>query len=109
MGEDTIVEVAGEVDVATVSLLAKALGDAVYSGTGNVILDAQNLIYIDSAGLQTLISTQQKLARSDRRIAIVGCHGIFHKLIKITHLDQRFSIYPTVDDALAALSNAEKR
>ena len=100
----SLVEVAGEIDVATVSLLAKALGDAVQSGHGDLILDAQNLTYIDSAGIQTLISTQQKLETQGRRMAVVGCHGIFHKLMRISRLESRFPMYATVDEALMSMN-----
>lgn len=99
----TIIEIAGEVDIATVSLLAKALDDAVHSRRGPVILDAQRLTYIDSAGLQTLVSVQQKLESQARRLAIVGCHGIFHKLMKIGRFESRFQMFPTMEDALAEL------
>ena len=109
LDENTILEVAGEVDIATVSLVAKALGDAVQSGKGHVILDAQKLTYIDSAGLQTLLSTHRRLAASGRKLVIVGCHGIFHKLLKMGQFDQWFTMYPTVDEALADLKNSDQQ
>lgn len=105
IGATSIVEIVGEVDIATVSMLAKGLNDAVRSGKGNIILDAQKLTYVDSAGLQTLLSTQQRLATKNRRMAIVGCHGIFHKLLKTSRLDERFRMYSTVDEALIALND----
>ncbi|MHB1001825.1 MAG: STAS domain-containing protein [Armatimonadota bacterium] len=107
MNKIILVEVAGEIDVATVSLLAKALGDAVHSGKSHVILDAQNMSYIDSAGLQTLVSTQLKLESSGREMVIAGCHGIFQKLMKISQIEKRFRIFPNVDDAVASLDNSE--
>jgi len=107
IGRASLVEVAGEIDIATVSLLAKALGDAVRCGRGNLILDAQNLTYIDSAGIQTLVSTQQKLETQGRKIAVVGCHGIFHKLISTSRLENRFPMYSTVDEALMDLNEWE--
>lgn len=100
LGDASIIEVAGEVDVATVSMLAKALGDAAHSGKGDLILDAQKLVYIDSAGIQTLLSTQQKLRANGRALAIVGCHGIFHKLMQVGRFDTRFPMYSTIDEAL---------
>lgn len=105
MGDTGIIEISGEVDIATVSLLAKALADAVRLSKGHLILDAQGLTYIDSAGIQTLVSTQRKLNASGRCLAVVGCHGIFHKLMKITHFDTRFPIYSSVDEALAKLGD----
>lgn len=106
MNDVTIIELAGEIDVATVSLLAKALNDAVSKGKGPVVLDAHELTYIDSAGLQTLLSTNRKLVETGRSLSIVGCHGIFHKLMKITRFDEQFTMYPTIEDALATLSAA---
>lgn len=105
IGSTSIVEIAGEVDIATVSMLVKALGDAVHLGKGDLILDAQKLMYIDSAGLQTLLSTQRQLSTKNRRMAIVGCHGIFHKLMKTSRLDEHFHMYSTVDEALMSMND----
>lgn len=99
----TIVELAGEIDIATVSLLAKALGDAVRKGKGPVVLDAHKLSYIDSAGLQTILSTHRRLVEIGRSLTIVGCHGIFHKLMKVTRFDEHFTMYPSIEDALRDL------
>ena len=106
MNDVTIIELAGEIDIATVSLLAKALSDAVKKGKGPVVLDAHELTYIDSAGLQTLLSSHRKLAETGRSLTIVGCHGIFHKLMKITRFEEHFTMYPTIEDALQNLSPA---
>ena len=103
MNNVTIVELAGEIDVAKVSLLAKALSDAVIKGKGPVVLDAHQLSYIDSAGLQTLLSTQRRLMEMGRSLTIVGCHGIFHKLMKITRFEEHFTMYPSIEDALQNL------
>jgi len=102
-GSTGIVEVAGEVDVATVSMLAKALDDAVRSGSGDILLDAQQLTYIDSAGIRTLLSTQRALAESNRRFALIGCHGVFRRILETASLADRFAMYSTVDEALASL------
>lgn len=103
MGRIGIIEAAGEIDMASVSLLAKALNDAVESGYGDVVLDAQKLTYIDSAGLRTLLSTSQQLASQGRKFAIAGCHGIFYKLMKISQLDRLISMYPSVEEVVAEL------
>jgi anti-sigma B factor antagonist len=103
LGEIRVVEVSGEVDIATASLLAKALGDASRPGQEDVIVDARELTYIDSACLGTLLATRRKLVSEGRRMAIVGCHGVFYKLIKLSHLDLHFSMYATMDEAVSAL------
>lgn len=107
VGATSIVEIAGEVDIATVSLLSKALGDAVTSAVGDLILDTQRLTYIDSTGIQALVSTQQKLESQGRVLAVVGCHGIFGKLMEVSHLSDRFPTYSSVDEALIDLEEMD--
>ncbi len=99
--ETAIVKCSGEIDSATVSILARALQNAARSGSKQIIIDATELVYIDSSVILTLISFQQKLQNEDRRLAIVGCHGVFRKLITLSHLENRLPMYTTLDDALA--------
>jgi len=101
--DTAIVEVAGEVDIASSSLLAKALADASKDGQFNVIVDAQHLTYIDSIGVATLLTCRDSVISHDRRFALVGCHGIFYKLVEITRLTDKFRMFQSVDEALAAL------
>ncbi len=103
MEDVAIVELAGEVDVATVSLLGKALRDTLRTSDGPVILDARKLTYIDSTGLQTLMSAHRKLVETGRSLAIVGCHGVFYKLLSIARLARHFPMYATVEEAFASL------
>ena len=98
-----LVEVAGEIDVANVSLLAKALGEARQSDGNGIILDAHRLMYIDSSGLQTLLSAHQNLVAQGRELVIVGCHGVFYRLMEISRLRNRFKMYTNVEEALTDL------
>lgn len=101
-GMSTVV-ISGEVDTASVSLLAKALNEAVHTSNSHVILDVHDLTFIDSAGMQTLLSTKNQLSQQGRDLAIVGCHGIFHRLVTVGALEDRFPMYPTISDALTSL------
>lgn len=98
-----VIELAGEIDIPAVSHLARALTEATKKGRGPVVLDAHELTYIYSAGLQTLLSAHRRLTETGRALAIVGSHGIFAKLMHITRLEKHFRMYPTIEDALADL------
>ncbi|MBP6965808.1 MAG: STAS domain-containing protein [Armatimonadetes bacterium] len=101
-----VIELTGEIDIPAVSHLAKALTEATKKGRGPVILDAKDLTYIYSAGIQTLLSAHRRLTETGRALAIVGSHGIFAKLMHITRLEHHFKMYPTIEDALADLCAA---
>jgi len=99
-GDTAIVEVSGEVDTGSVPLLAKALQNAARTGKKRVVLDAHDLTYIDSSGIQTLISFQQKLGERNKTLAVAGCHGIFRRLITIARLEKHLPIFTSIEEAL---------
>jgi anti-sigma B factor antagonist len=52
--DTAVVRVAGEVDAATVPQLAAAIETALATGTARVVLDLQDVGFIDCAGLKAL-------------------------------------------------------
>ncbi len=78
----------------------KLLGGVEYS---DVILDLHNIYYIDSMGLNILISLSKKLLVKKSEL-IVLCNSIkILQLFDIVRLDAYIKIFPTIDDAKAYL------
>lgn len=61
-GGRSVLELAGELDLATAPGLAKAIADA--SGSGHVLVDLSRLVFIDSSGLRVLLDAARS-AQSD--------------------------------------------
>jgi len=99
-----VLEIIGEVDIANVSLVAKALSNIAVSGKGPLILDAQHLSYVDSAGIQTILSAHKNLLTKGRKLVIVGCHGVFYRLMQIAMLENCFQMFSTVEEAISMLN-----
>ncbi|HAH88302.1 MAG TPA: hypothetical protein DCL60_13125 [Armatimonadetes bacterium] len=104
MEGSTVIDIAGEIDMASAPLIAKALDKAVHEEGADVVLNARELFYIDSSGIQILVSAGRKLSDEGRRLFVVGCHGIFYKLVQLMRLDREFCLYPDIKDALLALN-----
>jgi len=71
-----------------------------------VILDLSEVPYIDSSGLGSLVSAYISRQKAGRKVALCGVNERVARLFEITKVDSLFLIFPTLDDAVAALTNA---
>jgi len=72
----------------------------------SVILDLSEVPYLDSSGLGSLVSAYVSRQKAGRRVALSGVNERVFRLFEITRVESLFLIFPTIDDALAALSNS---
>jgi len=71
-----------------------------------MILDLTGVPYLDSSGLGSLVSACTSCAKSGRRIALTGVNRRVLKVFEITKVEQIFLMFPTLGDAIEALTNA---
>lgn len=88
---------AGEVDLANASDLAQAIGAHAALGTGDVVVDASGLTYIDSRGLAALVVARRRLVDQGREIVLTGVSPKVRRVFAITGLEDLL-----LDDADAA-------
>ncbi len=71
-----------------------------------MILDFTGVPYLDSSGLGSLVSAYTSCQKSGRRVALTGVNQRVLKVFEITKVEPIFLMFPTVSDALEALTNA---
>jgi anti-sigma B factor antagonist len=71
-----------------------------------VIIDFSDVPYVDSSGLGSLVTVYLSRQKLGRGVALTGVNDRVFHLLEITKLDGLFLIFPTIDDALAALTGA---
>jgi anti-sigma B factor antagonist len=71
-----------------------------------MILDFTGVPYLDSSGLGSLVSAYTSCQKSGRRVALTGINQRVLKVFEITKVEPIFLMFPTVSDALEALTNA---
>jgi anti-sigma B factor antagonist len=74
--------------------------------TSTMILDLTDVPYIDSAGLGSLMKTYITRQKSGRRFVLAGVNKRVRKLFEITKVEPLFLIFPTLEEAVAALTGA---
>ncbi len=71
-----------------------------------VILDFSGVPYLDSSGLGGLVSACTSCNKAGRRVAVTGVNPRVRKVFEITKVEQVLLTFPTLADALEALTNA---
>jgi anti-sigma B factor antagonist len=71
-----------------------------------MILDFTGVPYLDSSGLGSLVSAYTSCQKSGRRVALTGINQRVLRVFEITKVEPIFLMFPTVSDALEALTNA---
>lgn len=82
-----VVVVTGELDIAGVGHVSRALTD-LENGPGQVIaLDLREVVHLDSSGLRLLLDAEARARRTGRRFVVVaGPDGAVGRLLALTML-----------------------
>jgi len=96
----TILALNGPLNIHTVFKFQEAVRADVSPA---LIVDFSAVPYIDSAGLGALVATFVSTRKGDRKIAFAAMNKQAKALIEMTHVNQLFQTYDTVNDAEAAI------
>ncbi|GGJ95771.1 anti-sigma-B factor antagonist [Pilimelia anulata] len=102
VGDHTVLEVGGEVDVYTAPRLREELVRLIDSGTRRIVVDLGRVDFLDSTGLGVLVGAMKKLRAADGTFGLVCAKEPLLKIFRITALDQVFPLYDSVDAATSA-------
>jgi len=96
-----VVEVVGEVDMATSPQLAQAL-EAAPDAIRRVVVDLSEVSFLDSSGLNALVVARRSLAARDIDLRVVspGDH-VVRRVFEIAQLTDELGVVETFDSALS--------
>jgi anti-sigma B factor antagonist len=96
-----VVSLAGELDLYNAEEVRGALLDATAGGPGVVVVDLEEVRFIDSTALGVLIEARSRMAdRSGFRLAAPGLET--RRALEVSGLDRYFVVHDTVAEALEA-------
>ena len=82
-----VIRVEGELDLSDCHRLDRAISDAEYSQATLVVVDCDELQFIDAAGLQSLFAASRRAAESGDWLRITGGGDGVAKMFELTGLD----------------------
>lgn len=89
----------GEVDVYTAPKLKDALVTAIEGGCSNVIINLEQVGFIDSSGLGVLVSALRRARERGGAVRVVCTRDNILKIFRITGLDKVFPIFSDASEA----------
>jgi anti-sigma B factor antagonist len=98
-----IVDLHGEIEIYTSQLLKERMNSIVQDGANTVVLNLENVEYLDSTGLGVLIGTLKKLKEAGGQLLLAAPGARVMRVLEITGLDKVFDISATVAEAAAKL------
>ncbi len=97
-----VVAAHGEIDVSTAPRLRQELVELAASGSDRVIVDLEQVEFMDSTGLGILVSGLKRFRTMGGDLLLVCTQPRVLKVFEITGLTRVFSISGSVPDAVAA-------
>jgi anti-sigma B factor antagonist len=101
VGERTVLDVVGEVDVYSAPSLRDRISDLLDSGQPNLVVNLAGVTFLDSTGIGTLVAGLNRAVHLGGTLSLVCDQERILKLFRITGLDTVFTIDASVEGAVA--------
>ncbi len=105
-GDSVVVQVVGELDLSTTSLLERAVAAActTVAGTpGMVVIDLAGLQFMSAAGIHLFLDLQVACHRQRVPLRLAAPSTAVRAVFGVADVEHQFSISPSIDDALRAV------
>jgi anti-anti-sigma factor len=100
-----VLAVAGRVDASNAPALGKKLQASIDAGNQKIVVDAQRIDFIGSAGLQALLAAAKHLSSAGGKFALAAPTAATREVCEIAGLAPVFECYATVAEAVAKISS----
>ena len=99
----SVVDLNGEIDVYTSPKVKETITDLIDKGHYALVINLENVRYIDSTGLGVLIGGLKRVREHSGTVHLVCTNPQIKKIFDITGLVKIFGIFETENDAKKAL------
>lgn len=97
-----VLAVGGVVDLATAPALEDAITEVVTENVTALVIDLSAVEFLASVGLRILVTTHEQVSKS-AQFAVVASGPATSRPIQLTSLDETFSLYPTLAQAMDSM------
>lgn len=95
-----VLELHGELDLLGAPLLQQRIEDSAVDARGILVLDLQDLQFVDSAGLRVILATHERVRADGREFALTKGSPQVQRLLSIAGVDEHLRIIDEPDDVL---------
>jgi anti-anti-sigma factor len=103
-GDIILLDIRGDVTAFSELSLNNAYNGTKESSPKKILLQFEKTAYINSGGIAVLIQVLAQTRRNNQKIGITGLSDHFKKVFSMVGITKFATIYPTLQDALSAMS-----
>ncbi|MEU5904102.1 STAS domain-containing protein [Micromonospora sp. NPDC047527] len=100
----TVLEVHGELDMATSPQLSDGLQQLIDAGDRRVVVDLAGVGFMDSSALGALVVMFKALRDIGGQLSLASVQPAVHSVLTVTSLDQAIDVYDSVQAAEAEVA-----
>jgi anti-anti-sigma factor len=93
-----VIQPTGVLDVTNCSQLRREIMEVANIGNCNVLVDCQNLSFMDSSGLSALVLASQKMREVNGQLSICSINQQIEMLFELSSMDDIFEIFPSSEE-----------
>ena len=102
-GQTGVIEIHGEITAFAEDALMDAYTRASNGQTRAVILDFNDLVYMNSSGIGLLVTLLIRANRQKQKLMVIGLNDHYRQIFQVTRLDEAIGIYDNETMALSAV------
>jgi anti-sigma B factor antagonist len=99
-----VIDVQGEIDVYTSPRVKETINELIEKEHYNLIINLEEVRYIDSTGLGVLIGALKKVREHNGSINLICTNPQIKKIFNITGLVKIFGIFKNVEEAVNSIA-----
>lgn len=99
----TVVRLVGRLDAKASPDVRNTLQELIKAGHAKLIVDLENVPFIDSSGLAALVSGLRMAREDGGNVVLSGAQSQAQVVFRLTMLDRVFAIHPSLNEAKQTL------
>ena len=99
-----VVELQGELDSDSIELFQNTITGIIATHKTGIVLDMSDVGFIDSAGLEQLLSVRDYCNENDCQLRLAGLDETLTKILEVTRLENEFECYAELAEAVKSFA-----
>lgn len=104
VGDVVLMNLQGRFDAYSAPQVNEWLEEALAHKPPNIIVNMENVVFVDSTALATLVQAMKRCRQNDGDLRLSHLKQPVLMIFELTRLDRAFEIYPSDSDAIAAFA-----
>jgi anti-sigma B factor antagonist len=100
----SILDIKGEINAYAENVIMDAYTQASSSGARNIVLNFEQLGYMNSSGIGLLVTLLIRVNRQKQRLLAFGLSDHYQQIFELTRLSEAIAIYKNEAEALKAIA-----